>query len=134
VIDTLTGGQLARELAEAGFGQLLATNLVPASPAEAATAVGLAAALADGAAFAAILAQAVAPLEGVGLAILGPMSDDTEDGLTFIAVHGPAKLNLTNRGRNFQDTEHTRRWMVVQGLDWVRRAALGQLSSPVDWN
>ena len=134
VIDTLTGGQLGRELVEAGFGQLLATHLTLASPAEAAAAVGLAAALADGAAFAASLAQAVTPIEGVGLAILGPLSDDVEDRLTFIAVHGPAELNLTQRGRNFQDTDHTRRWMVVQGLDWVRRAALGQLSSPVDWN
>ena len=134
VIDTLTGGQLGRELVEAGFGQLLATHLTLASPAEAAAAVGLAAALADGAAFAASLAQAVTPIEGVGLAILGPLSDDVEDRLTFIAVHGPAELNLTQRGRNFQDTDHTRRWMVVQGLDWVRRAALGLLSSPVDWN
>jgi hypothetical protein len=43
-------------------------------------------------------------------------------------------LKMSQRGRNFQDSEHTRRWMVIQGLDWVRRAVLGQLSSPVDWN
>ncbi|MBI1876845.1 MAG: hypothetical protein HYR94_01160, partial [Chloroflexi bacterium] len=56
------------------------------------------------------------------------------DNLTFIALHGPGDVNLTNRGRSYQDNDYVRRWMVIQGLDWVRRAALGQLSSPVDWN
>jgi nicotinamide-nucleotide amidase len=134
IVDTLTEGQLARELSEAGFSQILTTNLAVATPAEAAVAVGLAPISADGAAFAAALAQAVAPAEGVGLALLGPLSDGAEDRLTFIAVHGPADLKMSQRGRNFQDSEHTRRWMVIQGLDWVRRAVLGQLSSPVDWN
>jgi nicotinamide-nucleotide amidase len=134
IVDTLTEGQLARELSEAGFSQILTTNLAVATPAEAAVAVGLAPISADGAAFAAALAQAVAPAEGVGLALLGPLSDGAEDRLTFIAVHGPADLKMSQRGRNFQDSEHTRRWMVIQGLDWVRRAVLGQLTSPVDWN
>ena len=131
VIDTLTSGQLARELAEAGFSQVLTTNLSPANPVEALAAVGLATAPTDNAALAATLAQAVAPADGIGLALVGPFAPDNS---TFIALHGPANLNLANRGRNYQDTDYVRRWMVIQGLDWVRRVALGQLSSPVDWN
>jgi nicotinamide-nucleotide amidase len=75
VVDTLTGGQLARELTEAGFSEVLAKNLAPATPAEAG--VGLPAVPADGAAFAAALAEKVAPAEGLGLALLGPLSDGT---------------------------------------------------------
>lgn len=131
VIDTLTSGQLARELAEAGFSQVLTTNLSPANPVEALAAVGLATAPTDNDALAATLAQAVAPADGIGLALVGPFAPDNS---TFIALHGPANLNLANRGRNYQDTDYVRRWMVIQGLDWVRRVALGQLSSPVDWN
>jgi CinA-like protein len=131
VIDTLTSGQLARELAEAGFSQVLTTNLSPANPVEALAAVGLATAPTDNAALAATLAQAVAPADGIGLALVGPFAPDNS---TFIALRGPIDLSLTNRGRNYQDTDYVRRWMVIQGLDWIRRVALGQLNSPVDWN
>ncbi len=131
VIDTLTSGQVARELAEAGFSQVLTTNLSPANPVEALAAVGLTTTPTDNAALAATLAQVVAPADGIGLALVGPFAHDNS---TFIALHGSADLNLTNRGRNYQDTDYVRRWMVIQGLDWVRRVALGQLSSPVDWN
>lgn len=144
VVDTLTGGQLTRELIEAGFRAVLAADLAPATPAEAASTAGLAAAPAEGKAFAAALAQAVAPAGGVGLVLLGPLSDGVEDRLTYIAVSGPTpptppvngggKGGVAIRGRNFQDTDHVRRWMVTQGLDWVRRVVVGQLTSPVDWN
>ncbi|GIK41472.1 MAG: hypothetical protein BroJett011_53050 [Chloroflexota bacterium] len=144
VVDTLTGGQLTRELIEAGFRAVLVADLAPATPAEAASTAGLAAAPAEGKAFAAALAQAVAPAGGVGLVLLGPLSDGVEDRLTYIAVSGPTpptppvhgggKGGVAIRGRNFQDTDHVRRWMVTQGLDWVRRVVVGQLTSPVDWN
>lgn len=134
VVDTLTGGQLTRELIESGFRPVLAADLFPATPTEAASTAGLAAAPAEGEAFAAALAQAVAPAGGIGLAILGPLSNGVEDRLTYIAISGPGEVKMSIRGRNFQDTDHVRRWMVIQGLDWVRRAMVGQLSSPVDWN
>ncbi|MBE7552268.1 MAG: CinA family nicotinamide mononucleotide deamidase-related protein [Anaerolineales bacterium] len=134
VVDTLTGGQLARELIESGFRPVLAADLAPITPAEAASTAGLAAAPAEGAAFAAALAQAVTPAGGIGLALLGPLSNGVEDRLTYIAVSGPGEVKVSIRGRNFQDTDHVRRWMVTQGLDWVRRAMVGQLTSPVDWN
>ena len=51
-----------------------------------------------------------------------------------VLMLGPGEAQLSHRGRNFQDSDHTRRWMVIQGLDWVRRAVLEQLNSPVDWN
>jgi hypothetical protein len=145
VVDTLTGGQLARELGESGFKQVVATDLAPASPSEAASILGLTPALTDGLALAAALAQAVAPVDGIGLALAGPFPDAEKGNLTFMAVHGPpppsppidgggGESGVSLRGRNFQDTDYIRRWMVIQGLDWVRRAALGQLTSPVDWN
>jgi hypothetical protein len=86
---------------------------------------------ADGATFGAALAQTVTPAEGIGLALAGPFAPDSS---TFIALHGPGDLSLNNRGRSYQDNDYVRRWTVIQGLDGVRRAALGQLSSPVDWN
>ncbi len=134
VVDTLTGGQLTRELSESGFKQVLATALAPANLVEAASTLGLTTVPTDGLALAAALAQAVAPARGIGLALAGPFPDTEKGDLTFMAVHGPGDVKFSLRGRNFQDTDYIRRWMVIQGLDWVRRAVLGQLSSPVDWN
>ncbi len=134
IVDTLTGGQVARDLIEAGFKQLVSTDLTGVTPAEVAAAAGLAGHPADAPALAAALSQAVAPAEGVGLALIGPFADEDKGDLTFIAVHGPGELRLTHRSRNFQDTDYIRRWLVTQGLDWVRRAVLGQLTSPADWN
>jgi nicotinamide-nucleotide amidase len=133
VVDTLTGGQLVRELAEAGYDQLIAADLQPDDPVEALQ--GLEheptshAAGREGASVAAALARAVAPADGIGLTLAGPFENNT----TFIALHGPGDLNLIEPGRNHQQTDHVRRWLVIQGLDWVRRAALGQLTSPADW-
>jgi nicotinamide-nucleotide amidase len=133
VVDTLTGGQLVRELAEAGYDQLIAADLQPDDPVEALQGLeheptSLAAGR-DGASVAAALARAVAPADGIGLTLAGPFENNT----TFIALHGPGDLNLIEPGRNHQQTDHVRRWLVIQGLDWVRRAALGQLASPADW-
>lgn len=134
VVDTLTGGQLGRELSESGFKQVLAAALAPDSPAAAASTLGLTTVPTDGLVLAAALAQAVAPAGGIGLALAGPFPDAEKGDLTFMAVHGPEEVDFSLRGRNFQDTDYIRRWMVIQGLDWVRRVVLGQLSSPVDWN
>ena len=47
----------------------------------------------------------------------------------------PHKADKPSKARvkYFQYTEYTDRWRVIQGLDLVRRAVVGQLSSPVDW-
>jgi hypothetical protein len=131
VFDTLTGGSLAESLIESGYGAQLVTNLYPASlddvwplienhqPASS-SANDLAAAA----------AASVAPEHGLGLALLGPFEDNS----TVIALHGLEKLLLTQPGRRFQDSPYLRRWFVIQGLDWIRRALLGQLASPADWN
>lgn len=134
IVDTLTGGQVARELIEAGFKRLVSTDLTGVTPEEVVAAAGLTSHPAEAPALAEALAQAVAPADGVGLALIGPFADEERGDLTFIAVHGPGELRLTNRSRNFQDTDYIRRWLVTQGLDWVRRAVLGQLTSPADWN
>jgi nicotinamide-nucleotide amidase len=131
VIDTLTEGQLSRELAESGFGSAIAANTQPATVAEALQAVGLVDSFnGDDAALAAALAQKVAPAQGVGLALVGPFGERS----TYIALHGPADFRQSELGRNFQNTDYIRRWLVIQGLDKVRRAVLGDLTSPVDWN
>jgi nicotinamide-nucleotide amidase len=133
VVDTLTGGQLVRELAEAGYGQQIAVDLHPADPTEALQSLEhdptSLAADPDGASVTAALARAVAPAGGIGLTLVGPF----ENNKTFIALHGPGDLDLIEPGRNHQQTDHVRRWLIIQGLDWVRRAALGQLTSPADW-
>ncbi|MDH3674963.1 MAG: CinA family nicotinamide mononucleotide deamidase-related protein [Anaerolineae bacterium] len=134
VMDTLTAGQLVHELEEAGYGNLISTDLQPAGVAEARLAVGadvlLDTAHEDNQTLAARLARSVAPARGLGLAWLGPFEDNS----TIIAVHGPGQVRLTEAGRNYRDTEYIRHWLVIQGLDWIRRAVLGQLTSPVDWN
>lgn len=136
LVDTLTGGQLGRNLAEAGFAEWIARELNGTSPAESWQAVGLTGFPnlngVDGAKLAATLAQAVAPMDGAGLALLGPMPQG-ETHQTFIALHGPGELHLIEPGRNYQDNEYSRRWLVIQGLDWLRRGLLEQLISPVDW-
>jgi nicotinamide-nucleotide amidase len=138
VVDTLTGGQLTRELAGAGFDHLLATNLSLATPLEVLSAIGLPAEInlnaAHGAALTAELAARVAPPDGVGLVLFGPLSDGERDNLTFMAVQGPDNLRINEAGRSYANTDYTRRWLVIQGLDWLRRSILGQLRSPVDWN
>lgn len=135
VVDTLTEGQLAQELAEAGYNGLFVHKLQPAGLNEAAQAVGLAAGTdlqpADGATLTAAVARAAAPAAGVGLALLGPFAD----GATYIGLHGPGDFELVKFGRIFRrEADYNRRWLVIQGLDWLRRAALGQLKSPVDWD
>jgi nicotinamide-nucleotide amidase len=142
VIDTLTRGQVARELVEAGFGHVIAADLQAADHAEALSVAGLAAAAdlppdADGFKMATALARVVAPADGVGLALLGPLNDGINDSATFIAVSGgPLAQEVSQRGRSrrFGDAEadFARHWLVIQGLDGVRRVVLGQLTSPVD--
>lgn len=138
VVDTLTEGQLTRELAQAGFDHLLTTNLSPTTPAEALSATGLPLQAnlngENGATLAAELAARIAPPDGVGLALFGPLSDGERDNLTFMAVRGPGNLRIDEAGRSYANTDYTRRWLVLQGLDWLRRGVLGQLRSPVDWN
>ena len=75
------------------------------------------------------MAQAVAPAGGVGLAMVGPY----EGGATFMAVYGSDPQSRTCiESRRFQDSDHIRRWLVIQGLDLVRRAVLGKLDSSAD--
>ncbi|MBI1929979.1 CinA family nicotinamide mononucleotide deamidase-related protein [Candidatus Poribacteria bacterium] len=134
VVDTLTGGQLARDLIEAGFGPFITTHLNPANVADALKASGLDTYShlqhADDRTLVTALAESVTPADGLGLAMLGPFEENS----TFIALNGPGGIRLFERGRNFQGTDYILRWFVIQGLDWIRRTVLGQLRSPVDWN
>ena len=142
VIDTLTEGQVVRELVEAGFGYLIAADLQAADLSEALHATGLEAKAdlspdTDGFTLATALARAVTPADGVGLAMLGPLNDGVNDNVTFIAVSGETlaqEVSQKGRSRRLRDAEadYARHWLVIQGLDWVRRAVLGRLTSPVD--
>jgi hypothetical protein len=142
VIDTLTEGQVVRELVEAGFGYLIAADLQAADLSEALHATGSEAKAdlspdADGFTLATALARAVTPADGVGLALLGPLNDGVDDNVTFIAVSGETlarEVSQRGRSRRSHDDEadYARHWLVIQGLDWVRRAVSGQLTSPVD--
>ncbi|MDA0745738.1 MAG: CinA family nicotinamide mononucleotide deamidase-related protein [bacterium] len=131
VVDTLTGGQVAREFSEAGLGELVETDVHADTLTEVLKVVGVDSVdEANHEALAAALAERVAPANGVGLAMIGPF----DGGATFVAVHGPGEFKASEPGRHYQDTEHIRRWMVIQGMDRVRRAVLGEMKSPVDWN
>ena len=134
VVDTLTGGQLARDLVESGYSDLVATDLSPANLTEALKDSGADISNTPDAeearSLAVSLAERVTPSGGIGLAMIGPY----EDSSTFIALNGPGEVRLFERSRNYQDSDHIRRWLVVQALDWIRRTLLGQMKSPVDWN
>ena len=134
VVDTLTGGQLARDLVESGYSDLVATDLSPANLTEALKDSGADISNTPDAeearSLAVSLAERVTPSGGIGLAMIGPF----EDSSTFIAMNGPGEACLFERSRNYQDSDHIRRWLVVQALDWIRRTLLGQMKSPVDWN
>jgi len=136
IIDTLTGGQIAQHLIDAGFEHLLASNFFPADASQAIAVTQLPPdtnlQAANGATLTAQLAARVAPARGVGLAMVGPLAGDEANHFTFIALHGPGSLRHTEPGRNYQDGSYIKRWLTVQGLDWIRRAVLGQLTSPVD--
>jgi competence/damage-inducible protein CinA-like protein len=133
VIDTLTGGLLARELIDAGFGDLITTDLHAVDVAAALQKAGLASQAGepdgDYSTLAMGLAQFAAPPGGVGLALIGPFNDNS----TFIALCGPRAMQVLKQGRNYQDSDYIRSWLAIQGLDWIRRAVLGQLTCPADW-
>ena len=135
IVDTLTGSQLARDLVESGYSDLVATDLAPANLTEALKDSGADISeptdIEEARSRAVSLAERVTPLGGMGLAMIGPY----EDSSTFIALNGPGEgASLFERSRNYQDSDHIRRWLVVQAFDWIRRTLLGQMKSPVDWN
>ena len=134
VIDTLTGGQLARDLIESGYSDLVATDLSPANLTEALKDSGADVSdspdVEEARSHAVSLAEQVTPPGGIGLAMIGPF----EDSSTFIAMNGPGEAYLFERSRNYQDSDHIRRWLAVQAFDWIRRTLLGKMKSPVDWN
>ena len=117
VIDSLTGGQLARDFTENGHSD----RVIEISPDISQKGTGSESAV--------TMAKTAAKETGLGLAMVGPFDDNT----TYIAVHGPGDNRLLERGRNFQDSDHIRRWLTTQGLDWIRRILLGQLTSPADF-
>ena len=131
VVDSLTGGQLSRELNEAGFERVVTSDMhgSRAKQAIAAARADLPQG-ADALTLAGHLAKRVAPEGGVGLAMIGPFKGRS----TAIAVRGPGDLMTNEQGRRFEDSDLVRRWTVILGLDRVRRAVLGVLESPVDWN
>jgi len=130
--DTLTGGQLIRELIEAGLGDVITTNLYPVNMTEALKRTNLDLYFdsgdGDNLTLAASIAKSVAPAGGIGLAMVGPFEGNS----TCFSLYGPGHVRFTQPGRNYQDTDYARRWLVIQGLDWIRRGILGQLTSPVD--
>jgi len=118
VVDSLTNGQFARDIAESGYADRVAEVSSRIEETE------------GGESSAASMAELAARETGFGLAMVGPFDDNT----TYMAVHGPGDSRLIKKSRNFQDSDHIRRWLTTQGLDWVRRVLLGQLTSPADFN
>jgi len=134
VFDTLTAGLLTRQLVDAGFGELIAADYHTLKVPAALEMAGLAS-LEDGhgvdsSSLAMGLAEYASPPDGVGFALIGPFNDNS----TWYALCGPRGLRLAKAGRNYQDADYIRSWLAIQGLDWIRRAVLGRLESPADWN
>ena len=134
IADTLTGGQVARDLTEAGYGNLITAGSWSRDVNDVLKTAGLASnpTETDKQSLADSLAQGVMPsnVNGLGLAMLGPFEDNS----TYVCLRGPGDASLFKNGRHYQATHHVHRWLVIQGLDWIRRAVLERLESPVDWN
>jgi hypothetical protein len=124
-------------LAKAGFVECIALDLHRGSPLAEWQAVGLVGPPnlqnATGPDLAQTLTEAITPAQGLGLVLLGPIPQD-DIALTYVGLRGPGDFQRVQVGRNFEDSGYARRWLVIQGLDWVRRAVLGQMESPVDWS
>ncbi|MDA0708796.1 MAG: CinA family nicotinamide mononucleotide deamidase-related protein [bacterium] len=129
VVDTLTDGQLVRDLQESGTGDVVVADVHSKDLQTALAKLGVKRDGRDAKALVSAAAEAIAPAGGIGLAMIGPFEDES----THMAVHGPGEMRLSVDGRRFQNSEHIRRWLVIQGLDWVRRGVLGELVSPADW-
>ena len=134
ITDTLTDGQVARDLIEAGYEDLITPNPSVSDLPEILKTAGLSSnpAKTDKQSLAHSLANSARPsnLDGLGLVMLGPFEDNS----TCICLHGPGDMRLFKNGRHYQATDHVNRWLVIQGLDWIRRTVLGTLESPVDWS
>jgi nicotinamide-nucleotide amidase len=134
VFDTLTAGLLTRQLIDAGFGKMIAADYHSMEVSAALEVAGLVPQEdgndEDNRSLAMGLAEYAAPPGGVGFALIGPFNDNS----TCYALCGPRGLRLVKGGRNYQDADYIRSWLAIQGLDWIRRAVLGQLESPADWN
>ncbi len=130
VVDTLTDGQLVRDLIEAGYGESIARTKPAANLAEALEGSGVnpQSGETEIRAHASSLTRQVTPAGGLGLAVVGPF----EDNATYILLQGPGDSFRFERSRNYQDTDYIRRWLAIQGLDFIRRTLLGKLESPVD--
>ena len=131
VLDLVTRGRFAKDLEEAGCAAVISAAESPQS---------LEAAMgrfqqprelqASGLDLAALFAERIAPEGGVGLALVNDPSEDR----ALIAVHGPGDIRIAVPSRSARrETSYMRRWIITLGLDWVRRAVLGQLTSPTDW-
>jgi nicotinamide-nucleotide amidase len=130
IMDTVTDGRLVQELQQAGYGSAVGQDLHLASLDEVAESAHVSS-QEEGKQTALALAARLAEESGIGLVLLGPFAKET----VYVAVCGPEGLQVarTMRGSR-REAEYRQRWMIIQGLDWLRRAVLGQLESPVDWH
>tara|TARA_Y100000588_G_scaffold379659_1_gene462221 strand:- start:6409 stop:7680 length:1272 start_codon:yes stop_codon:yes gene_type:complete len=126
IADALTGGQLGRELMESGMSEVIG-QVIELSVEEVCGLLSIQG-ISTGEVMASGLALHVASEGSMSLAVVGPLSER----LTYVAVQGPDGLAFCRQGRNFQDSDHIRRWLVIQALDWVRRSLLGEMVSPAD--
>ena len=127
IADTLVNGQVVQMLAESGFEELVDIDLHTKTISEIveSTDIGLEK---NPESMVRKLAQHVAPEEGLGLSMIGPFENNTN----YIALYHWNRGEILKRGRNFQDSDHNRKWISIQGLDWIRRMLLGKLKSPID--
>lgn len=130
VVDAMTDGGITDELSEAGYGECLKTHANPLSGPEVMSVVRSTGDSADPIRIAEETAESAGAENVVGLALVGPF----DGGEIAIAARAPDGTSIAVPGRRFQASEHARRWLVIQGLDSVRRVLLGKLESPVDWN
>lgn len=127
VLDTLSQGAITADLAEAGFAAYIAADHRPAGAAAAPAALGL-----DGletahdpAAAVQTMAAHLARSADLGLALVGPLAENGQEGISYIVVSNGARSAL--RRYQYGASGLSKQWLTVRALDLVRRWLLDRV-------
>ncbi|MFQ5611207.1 MAG: CinA family nicotinamide mononucleotide deamidase-related protein [Anaerolineae bacterium] len=126
-LDTLSRGQIADSLVEAGFASHLKGDHRPLQVEDAPLAVGLAGnSLSQNPGQAAQdIARKLAQEADLGLAVVGPLVENGQNGISYLAISDGETVAF--RRYQYGDSGLIKTWLSIRALDLVRRWVLGKI-------